>query len=78
MRKIVSAFQSYVKTYPDEAHYLEYMDKTFIFDMLYGLGLAVDREEFYGASGFEKFQNELRRMMGPRKRSTTNPSGKQE
>lgn len=68
MRKIVAAYQQYVATYSKQASYLDYMDKTLISDMLYGIGLAIDKDKFYGASGFDRFKDELRKYLPPNER----------
>lgn len=60
MRQIVADFQDYVTTYPQQAYYADYIDKTFVADMLYGIGLAFDPIAFKGASGFEAFKAELK------------------
>lgn len=60
MRQIVADFQDYVTTYPQQAYYVDYLDKTFVADMLYGIGLALDPIAFKGPSGFEAFKAELK------------------
>ena len=37
----------YWRTYPEQRNYLNYMDKTFIHDALYGLGKAIDAHTIY-------------------------------
>lgn len=63
MNKIVRAFQEYVKNYDQQASYLDYEDRTFIKDMVYGIGIAIDPEGFRGASGCEQFNHEIRRHL---------------
>jgi hypothetical protein len=63
IRAIVAAFQEYVRTYSDQAHYDQYSDKTVIDDMLYGLGIALDPERYKCADGFAKFQEFLRHYL---------------
>ena len=60
MQEIVARFQHYVATYTNQAYYTDYADKTFVHDMLYGIGIALDPEKFHMSSGFEKFKTELR------------------
>jgi isochorismate hydrolase len=60
MREIVKAHQQYVATYTNQAHYQDYEDRTFINDMLYGIGLALDKDKFFGADGFVRFKEMLR------------------
>lgn len=59
MRRIVAAMQLYVSTYTEQASYQDYSDETFINDMLYGIGLALDRKEFYSGTGFDRFKKRL-------------------
>ncbi|MGM1289590.1 hypothetical protein, partial [Escherichia coli] len=51
MAAIVVEFQKYVATYSDQQCYQDYSDRTFIEDMLYGIGVAIDRERFRAADG---------------------------
>ena len=60
MQEAVSRLQAFMNTYPEQTGYLDYEDVTYINDVLYGLGLSLDREKYYGAHGFEKFKQFLR------------------
>lgn len=67
MRNVVENFQKYVATYTSQAHYDEYSDKTYLDDMLYGIGLsmAVDTATDYsGPGGYERFKEFLRQHIG--------------
>jgi hypothetical protein len=64
MRAIVARFQEYVRTYSDQAHYDEYRDGTFMDDMLYGIGIAIEPEKWREGSGFEAFKETLRIRLG--------------
>ena len=57
MRQIVAEFQKYVATYTDERFYEDYSDATFINDMLYGIGIALDHK-YRGSDGYRAFCNE--------------------
>ena len=59
MKAIVERLQAYVATYSEQASYLDYSDTIFIDDILYGLGLALDRRH-HGAQGFDSFKAVLR------------------
>ncbi len=63
MRKIVDDFQQYVATYSDQHEYVAYSDLTFINDMLYGIGLALDKDRYYSASGFDRWRKRLRDIL---------------
>lgn len=62
----VGAMQRYVATYTDQEGYRDYSEDTFINDMLYGIGLALDRNKYACAHGFEAFKDELRKRLAPR------------
>lgn len=59
MKTIVERLQVYVATYSEQSGYLDYSDTIFIDDILYGLGLALDRRH-HGAQGFDSFKAVLR------------------
>ena len=63
MKGIIEAFQKYVATYNDQKHCFDYEDRTFIADMLYGIGIAVDPQQFSFAGGFDKFKDALRSVL---------------
>jgi hypothetical protein len=56
MEKAIAEFQKYVATYTDQPGYRDYADITVIRDMVYGLGIAFDKERFYGPDGFERIK----------------------
>ena len=49
-------FKKYVRSYNEND--FEY-NETFIRDMLYGIGLSVDKDNFRMANGFRKFEDLL-------------------
>ena len=59
----VCALKSYWNTYPDQQGYLDYTDKTFMDDALYGIGIAVDYEKYKSADGYELFKKDLREFL---------------
>lgn len=65
MREMVSRFQKYVATYSDQAHFEDYSDKTYIDDMLYGLGISiVGPADYTGPGGYERWKQKLREHLG--------------
>lgn len=63
MRAVVAKFQSYVATYTDQQYYDTYADETFLNDMLYGIGIAMQigtAADYTYAGGFERFKHKLR------------------
>lgn len=66
MRAIVAKFQDYVATYTEQAHYDTYQDKTFLDDMLYGIGTAIGSEtaaDYTGPGGYERWKQTLREFL---------------
>jgi hypothetical protein len=63
MRAVVAKFQAYVATYTEQPSYDTYSDKTFLDDMLYGLGISLQIDtaaDYTYASGFDRFKEKLR------------------
>lgn len=61
MREMVALFQHYVATYSNQSHYETYSDKTFLDDMLYGIGISIiGAADYTGAGGYERFKQKLR------------------
>jgi hypothetical protein len=61
MRERVKYLQDYVNTYSDQAHYEDYSDKTYLDDMLYGIGLSMaGPADYTGHGGYERFKQFLR------------------
>ncbi len=56
----VKILQDYWNTYDRQSGYANYHMETFIDDALYGLGIAIDRNQFEFASGYERFKSILR------------------
>lgn len=59
MEAAVKSLTKFMATYDQQPGYLDYSDKTFVDDVLYGLGIALDEKYFYVA-GFEMFKERLR------------------
>jgi len=63
MDKIVSYFQNYVATYSDQQNYKTYSDRIFIDDMLYGIGIAINKNKYQNAVGYRLWKKELIKYM---------------
>jgi len=63
MAKIVSYFQNYVATYSDQQNYKTYGDRIFIDDMLYGIGIAINKYQYQNAVGYRLWKKELLKFM---------------
>lgn len=59
MKDIVADFEKYVVTYKSQADYENYSYETFINDMVYGIGLAINPETYMWADGYESFKIDL-------------------
>ena len=55
----IKYLKRYIDTYDKQFGYLDYTDETIIDDILYGLGVAIDSDEYKFASGFRKFKERL-------------------
>lgn len=62
-RNVVASLQMYIGTYTDQPGYLDYPDITIINDVIYGLGLALNRQEYTGPDGFTKFKRLLKELL---------------
>lgn len=60
MKRMVAVMQDYWNTYDEQYGYENYSDKTFLLDALYGIGLALDRDKYYTATGFDRFKEFLK------------------
>ncbi len=75
--QIVDEFQRYVATYSTQKGYEDYEDETFLNDMLYGLGIAIDNGAYGWAGGYVKFKKKvLQGIVNTKDGSTTTLSSK--
>jgi hypothetical protein len=63
MIRAVESLRSYMSSYDSQAHYAEYSAATFVDDVLYGLGVALDPDEHRYAPGFALFKSKLLRHL---------------
>ncbi|MEW8120048.1 MAG: hypothetical protein AB2792_23045 [Candidatus Thiodiazotropha sp.] len=56
MKHGVSMLRDYWGTYDMQLGYEDYSIRTLIDDALYGLGIAIDKEQFKSADGYEAFK----------------------
>jgi hypothetical protein len=59
MRLMVKYLQAYMNTYDKQHNYKGYTDETFIEDVLYGLGVAIDPENHQWADGLKRWKETL-------------------
>jgi hypothetical protein len=63
MRHAVAYLTGYMIKYVDQQFYADYPEETFINDVLYGLGVALD-DKYSAAQGFDEFKKRLREHLG--------------
>ena len=59
MKLMVKYLQRYMETYDQQYGYENYTDKTFIYDVVYCLGVALNPTEHQYANGFDKWKMKL-------------------
>lgn len=69
MKAIFARYLRYVSTYMDGDYNADCQDKTFVLDMIYGLGISIDEPRFRCADGFDRFKAELREHIKMQERS---------
>jgi hypothetical protein len=63
MKLMVEYMQHYMRTYTQQYNYQEYTDKTFIQDILYGLGVAINPQDHRWSDGFDRWKETLMKLM---------------
>lgn len=58
--KATKKLDHFVSTYKDQPGYQKYSDKTYLNDMLYGIGLSIDEKKYFAAVGYDKFLKVLK------------------
>lgn len=66
MKKAVASLEEYILTYKDQECYESYSDETFIDDILYGLGIALDPMGHRFADGYQRFKEKLLSHIQPK------------
>lgn len=64
MKKVITDFHRYVSTYMDGDEGRDLSAKSVVLDMVYGIGISLDRDQYYGADGFDRFKAQLRGWLG--------------
>lgn len=63
IEEAVKSLQKYINKYDKLYKYKNYQDKTFIDDILYGLGIAIDLNKYRYSQGYDKFKEFLREFL---------------
>jgi hypothetical protein len=59
MKEAAAYLTEYMRTYDQQLGYENYSEATFIDDVLYGLGVALDPKQHRFAQGFDAFKKKL-------------------
>lgn len=59
IEKAVKFLKGYMNTYPEQFRYETFSDKTYIDDILYGLGVSISKTKYSYAQGFRDFKKDL-------------------
>lgn len=59
MKAAVARLQEYMSTYNKQPGYEDYTADTFIHDVIYGIGIALDPDEYRMGGGYEKFKRRV-------------------
>jgi len=65
MQKAIAWMRVYMAEYDKQPCCLDYTDKTFMDDVLYGLGVALHGTSCTYAQGYEAWKDKLREHLGP-------------
>lgn len=57
--KTIEQFKHYINTYDCQYEYTKYSTTTFIEDVIYGLGMTLDKDKYRFATGLTKFKKVL-------------------
>lgn len=63
MVEVVKSLTDYMKTYPDQSGYESYTAGIFINDILYGLGISLNKDKYEYANGFNEFRFDLIKLL---------------
>lgn len=63
MVEAVKYLQTYMNTYDTQVGYENYNASTFIDDILYGLGMALDPKKYQYLKGYRKFKEDLSKFL---------------
>lgn len=55
--------EEYIRTYDSQPGYENYDKKTYLNDMLYGIGVSMNPDQYQYAGGFAKFKEALMRFL---------------
>ena len=63
IKKSLEALKHYIDTYDQQPNYQEYSFNIFVHDILYGLGIAIDKDKYHAAQGYKKFKFILNQLI---------------
>ena len=63
MKAAMESMANYMATYEEQIGSIDYSDETFIDDVLYGLGVALEPDKHRYANGFDTWKEQLRKHL---------------
>ena len=57
--EVIAAMKHYIDTYPDQLGWKQYSKETMLADLVYGIGIAMDRDKYEFADGYDAFKKFL-------------------
>ena len=58
-RKVIKSIKNYIDTYHNQFGWEKYKKDTVLNDLVYGIGIAIDKEKYQYANGYDEFKKEL-------------------
>lgn len=59
----VKKFKEYVRTYDAPKHPFFLLKISYIRDMIYGIGISIDPEKYYGAEGYRRWIEDMKEYL---------------
>jgi len=57
--EVIAAMKHYIDTYQDQLGWKQYSKETMLADLVYGIGIAMDRDKYEFADGYNEFKKDL-------------------
>ena len=57
--EVIAAMKHYIDTYPNQRSWELYTYSTILNDLIYGIGIAIDKEKYEFADGYKEFKKHL-------------------
>ena len=57
--KVIKSMKNYIDTYPNQLGWELYTKDTVLNDLVYGIGIAIDKRKYQYGDGYDKFKKDL-------------------